>query len=141
MKTGPKAAAFLSALPALLLSARGVFADTGTPITGDQPVITPGLDLGALIGYGVAGLLVVLIAIVSTRRPTWRRPMAAILVAGASLLVALFFTLGALFSDFSGRHEVYPGLLVVALVVLVVGTLVTAGILRRPRSLRPTQDR
>jgi ABC-type Na+ efflux pump permease subunit len=120
----PAAAAVIVAV----VGAPGAIADTGPRPLGGDPVSSDPIDLGRLIGLGIVTALVVLVAMVSTRRPAWRRPIAALLTVAVTGFLALGLIGVAMFSDFSGRHDVYVQPLIAGFVVLVVGLVVAAAI-------------
>ena len=63
----------------------------------------------------------------------WRRRVAALLAFAVTLLAAaLVYSIGLL-SDWSGQHRIPPQTIVAAIVILVVGSLVSLWILRRGR--------
>lgn len=66
-------------------------------------------------------------------RSSWRRRAAALLMFGATLLVAAFVYVVGLFSDWSGHHRVPPETTIGAVVILVVGSLISVWILRSRR--------
>ncbi len=63
----------------------------------------------------------------------WRRRIAALLIFGATLIASGFVYLVGAFSDWSGQHRMPPQTLIGAVVILVVGSLVSVWVLRRGR--------
>ncbi|HLO34886.1 MAG TPA: hypothetical protein VK194_02335, partial [Candidatus Deferrimicrobium sp.] len=86
----------------------------------------------------VLGGLAVVIFIV---RPGARRPIVAIGTFGAAGFVGLVMILAALFSDFSGRHEIRWEWLAIGVIVVTGGLFVSIRIARstRHRPARPPQ--
>jgi hypothetical protein len=109
-----------------VVGAPSTMADTGPRPLGGDSVTGNAIDLVGLIGAAVVIAIVVLVAVVYTRRPGWRRPIAAFLTVGVAGFLALGMIGVAMFSDFSGRHEVYAQPLIAGMVVLVVGLVVAA---------------
>ena len=103
-------------------------ADTGPRPVGGDAVIGDTVDLTKIVVLGVVTVVVAMAAIVSIRRPGWRRPFGAVLTVIGSSLVALILVGAGLFSDFSGRHTIYPQLLIGGSAVFVVGLVVAARI-------------
>jgi len=63
----------------------------------------------------------------------WLRRVAALVVFVATLLASGLMYLVGIFSDWSGQHRIPPQTIVAAIVILVVGSLVSLWILRRGR--------
>jgi len=96
-------------------------ADTGPRPIGGDAVGGGTFEPVSLIGPGVVVAVVALVTIVAVLRPVWRRPIAALLTVVGAGLVALILVVAGLFSDFSGQHRAYPGLVIGGAVVLIVG--------------------
>ena len=111
-------------------------ADTGPPPVGADVVVGDPFDPGIVFALGILAVVVVLVAVVTIRRPGSRRPIAATLAVLVSGVVALAFVFAALFSDWSGQHAIYPLPLVVGIVVLILGLYVAVRILRWPSEER-----
>lgn len=111
-------------------------ADTGPRPVGSDVVVGDPFDPTFVIGLGMLAAVVVLVAVVTIRRPGSRRPIAALLTVLAAGVVALAFVFAGLFSDWSGQHAIYPLPLVVGIVVLILGLYVALRILHWPSEER-----
>jgi len=108
-------------------------AETGPAPVGTDVVVGDPFDPTLGIGLGILAAIVILVTVIAIRRPGSRRPIAALLTALVSGVVALAFVLAALFSDWSGQHRISPLPLVIGIAILIVGLAVAVRIFtRRP---------
>jgi hypothetical protein len=90
---------------------------------GGGPVVTDTGTSNLPLLLGVVGAVLV-IALAAFRRPRWRRRIGAALLGIVIGFLGLISIGVGLFSDFSGRHEVNPVLVVGGILVIVVGVVV-----------------
>jgi len=115
----------------LMLASGRALAETGvTPVEPAPAAAMP--DSWWLIPIAFLALVVGAVVLFVVR-PGARRPLAALAILLAAGFVGLVMALAALFSDFSGRHEIKWEWLAVGGVVIVAGVALSVGVARGGR--------
>jgi hypothetical protein len=123
------------ALGSALVAPVATLAATGPVPEGGASVVVPGGP--DLPGFVWVGLGAVVIGIVASSRPTWRRPMAAILVFLGGAFAALMTVVAGLLSSWNDAGSNIPlPFLVAAIAFLGIGLGVSVKILLDGRRAR-----
>jgi hypothetical protein len=94
-----------------------------------EPISFDAVESWVAIPFAMLAMLVGSIVLLLVR-PGWRRPIAALAVAAASLSLGAVLVLAGLFADWSGEHRIGWQFLAPGLAIIVGGLAVSARIAR-----------
>ena len=136
------AIAAVIAIGVMLIAPLAVMADTGPVPEGGIPVVEPA-DPGAPVGLFRVALVVAVVAALAVRRPTWRRPIASLIIVAGALVLALFVLALGVMSSWTDRGDNIPiPFLIGAIATVAAGLIVAARVLLggKPRRLAPGSE-